>query len=416
MRLGFSIVLFLIGWAVLAQQTKKVFFVGNSYTSSIPPIIQQIATAAGDELTFSAHTPGASTFQQHASNSNVISTIEQGDWDYVVLQEQSQIPAFPEGQFNAISRPYAAQLSQMVKANNECALVMFYMTWGRKNGDQQNCPGWPPVCTYEGMDDLLYERYMLMAEENEDVASPVGAVWRYIRENHPEIELYSGDGSHPSTVGAVASAYTFYTSLFKNSPYDSNYQGNLDETTINIVKGAVQTVVFDNMDSWFLLDYLPQADFDYSMTDFEVEFTNHSENADSYFWDFGDGATSTEENPSHIYEESGIYTVQLTVEKCGESDTIEQEVEVASLAVSDLNHERIKIYPNPASDYLYLDIQEIPLKVNIFDGAGNRTSSSVELTSNGLKIDLRSLNSGLYVLKLETKTGIKTFKFIKKKN
>ena len=50
------------------------------------------------------------------------------------------------------------------------------MTWGRENGDQSNCQSWPPVCTYEGMDDLLRERYMIMANDNNALVAPVGAV------------------------------------------------------------------------------------------------------------------------------------------------------------------------------------------------------------------------------------------------
>jgi PKD repeat protein len=44
----------------------------------------------------------------------------------------------------------------------------------------------------------------------------------------------------------------------------------------------------------------------------EIGFTNESTGALSYFWEFGDGNTSTEENPTHVYEEPGIYTPTLT--------------------------------------------------------------------------------------------------------
>ncbi len=40
-----------------------------------------------------------------------------------------------------------------------------------------------------------------------------------------------------------------------------------------------------------------------------VNFTNQNSNAVSHLWDFGDGSTSTEPNPSHVYTSSGIYTV-----------------------------------------------------------------------------------------------------------
>ena len=59
----------------------------------------------------------------------------------------------------------------------------------------------------------------------------------------------------------------------------------------------------------------PFASFQYEISkdnDLEVSFTNNSENAESYTWEFGDGETSTEENPVHLYSEAGSYDVVLT--------------------------------------------------------------------------------------------------------
>ncbi|HMM11183.1 MAG TPA: choice-of-anchor J domain-containing protein [Bacteroidales bacterium] len=67
-----------------------------------------------------------------------------------------------------------------------------------------------------------------------------------------------------------------------------------------------------------------QADFSYVATKevdttapfgfrFKVELTNKSLNATSYLWDFGNGETSTEENPTVYYYQSGQYTITLTV-------------------------------------------------------------------------------------------------------
>jgi PKD repeat protein len=72
----------------------------------------------------------------------------------------------------------------------------------------------------------------------------------------------------------------------------------------------------------------PKADFLYDVDDVDgvtVTFTNLSERATSYEWDFGDGNTSTEENPVHVYDASGTYTVTLTAEGEGGSDTFEEE-------------------------------------------------------------------------------------------
>lgn len=64
-----------------------------------------------------------------------------------------------------------------------------------------------------------------------------------------------------------------------------------------------------------------QADFSFSVdstvnTPLHFHFQDMSENnPNEWFWDFGDGNTSNEPNPSHQYEEGGEYTVQLTVTK-----------------------------------------------------------------------------------------------------
>jgi PKD repeat protein len=50
-----------------------------------------------------------------------------------------------------------------------------------------------------------------------------------------------------------------------------------------------------------------------------IVFTNNSTNAEEFLWNFGDGETSTEENPSHEYEQGGDYDV--TLKAYGEDDT-----------------------------------------------------------------------------------------------
>ncbi|MCB0683229.1 MAG: PKD domain-containing protein, partial [Saprospiraceae bacterium] len=63
---------------------------------------------------------------------------------------------------------------------------------------------------------------------------------------------------------------------------------------------------------------VPAAGFTSMVTDLTVDLTNMSTDADSYLWDFGDGETSTESDPSHTYTEDGTYLVSLTAtNECG---------------------------------------------------------------------------------------------------
>jgi hypothetical protein len=232
----------------------SVLFVGNSYSSfnNLPNLISSIASTMGDVLIVDGSLIGGATLQNHSQNNNTTNLITKGNWDFVVLQEQSQYPAFPLWQVEQDVFPYATQLSELVSEFNECANTVFFMTWGRENGDQSNCQSWPPVCTYEGMDDLLRERYMIMANDNNALVSPVGAVWRSLRDAGYDLDLYSSDGSHPSLTGSYVSAVCFYTTLFQKNPLDIPWVDDFGISEYNdiLIKETVKQVVFDNLYEW----------------------------------------------------------------------------------------------------------------------------------------------------------------------
>jgi large repetitive protein len=70
-----------------------------------------------------------------------------------------------------------------------------------------------------------------------------------------------------------------------------------------------------------LVGALPQAVFSVELLNpchpVVAQFSNNSQLADGYIWDFGDGITSTLTNPQHIYQQPGDYTVTLTATKDG---------------------------------------------------------------------------------------------------
>jgi PKD repeat protein len=99
-------------------------------------------------------------------------------------------------------------------------------------------------------------------------------------------------------------------SKFTFSPSNVDLQGNKQKSitltyTKNSRSASTQVVVFQT----------PTASFTFGSGRVAriVRFTNTSNFADTFAWDFGDGEKSTEENPQHTYKDEGTYTVTLTV-------------------------------------------------------------------------------------------------------
>ena len=199
-----------------SQQTKDVLFVGNSYTygNNLPDLVKQIALSFGDTLIHDSSTPGGATFNVHSTNAQTLSKINQQQWDYVVLQAQSQEPSFPPTQVANDTYPYAKILVDSIEGHFSCTEPLFFMTWGRKYGDQQNCQFNPPICTYSGMQQRLTESYLEMTIDNNASCAPVGMAWKASITIDSTLNLYASDNSHPSIYGSYLSACTFYNTIF----------------------------------------------------------------------------------------------------------------------------------------------------------------------------------------------------------
>jgi len=83
----------------------------------------------------------------------------------------------------------------------------------------------------------------------------------------------------------------------------------------------------------------PVVEFTHQINFLEVTFENASIDAESYYWEFGDGVTSTEQSPKHQYAATGYYKVKLTARSdAGYSDTFESEpIYVVGMAVPDFS-------------------------------------------------------------------------------
>lgn len=103
---------------------------------------------------------------------------------------------------------------------------------------------------------------------------------------------------------------------------------------------------------------IPKAKFSYTTTNLTVIFKNQSNNAVSYYWDFGNGQTSTQKDPSVTYNTEGTYTVHLTAVNGERKDTYKQNISVS--------------YKQPVASFTFQT--KAPLKVVLTNTSTNATS------------------------------------------
>lgn len=246
-------ILFTLTPKLFAQNAKikSILFIGNSYTAvnDLPNWVRLIGLSQGDTFEVIGYSPGGRTFFGHSTDPQVLNFFQQKNYDAVVLQEQSQIPSFPKDQVESDCYPYAKELVDSIRANNPFAKIVFYSTWGRQNGDAQNCATWPPVCTFKGMNQLLRDRYIQMAVDNYTWVAPVSSVWRDVRDT-TSINLYQGDGSHPSFEGTHLAAMTIYQTIFQKKITQNCFVGPVSAINHSQILNTVEHIVHDSVKRW----------------------------------------------------------------------------------------------------------------------------------------------------------------------
>ncbi len=196
-----------------AAQPTKVLLIGNSYTAGARPGIELFLAGADVKFQTSYITPGGRRLVQHAKNDQTLKKIRQGGWDYVVFQEQSQVPSLPAMKDQFLQS--GAELHEVAKTTG--AKTLLYSTWGRRDGDKQN-PKLNP--DYETMQQRLDASYKELAKRTGATVVPVGAAWMRVKQQAPGLfaKLYAADGSHPSRHGSFLIGAVFYKVLTGKPP------------------------------------------------------------------------------------------------------------------------------------------------------------------------------------------------------
>jgi len=395
-----------LSFQLKAQDSISVLFIGNSYTyvNDLPTVFTNLTSSLADIATVDSKTNGGYTFQNHLSDPITHTKVHSKPWDYVVLQGQSQEPSFPTSQVNQQTLPPAVSLADSVYANWYCSQAIYFMTWGRQNGD----PQWDSISTFDGMNVRLRNAYMRIADSAKASVSPVGIAWKYIRDTYPTINLYNADGSHPSVEGTYLAACTFYASLFRKTPVGASYTAGLDPIIAGQLQGAAALVVLDSLTNWNLRgkEDLTVAGFTMSNSGNSVQFNNGSEHATSYVWDFGDGTTSVEVDPIHVYLTDGQFNVQLVaMSDCG-NDTLTSPVQISYWGLNELVRS-IKVRTLENGVFSFEDLEGVINAIELTDAQGKVIYKATLLQSKQVEVDLSGKMPGIYFVRLNEKDTFK---------
>lgn len=189
---------------------------------------------------------------------------------------------------------------------------------------------------------------------------------------------------------------------------------NANSSSLNVSDEGVYTVTVTNDDqclgsgtSSFVFAQVnesPVAEFTYTFDygSAVYEFENNSTGADSYFWDFGNGATSSEINPTFTFAEEGSNTVVLTAFN-GDCSTTYEWV-IADVSATELEvASSLNMFPNPTTGHLFVQLggfEATPVFIAIYDMQGKMVLAANYVNQKGLTytIDTAALADGLYVL------------------
>ncbi|MFN8395333.1 MAG: PKD domain-containing protein [Bacteroidia bacterium] len=147
-----------------------------------------------------------------------------------------------------------------------------------------------------------------------------------------------------------------------------------------------------------------------------LNFTDQSIGATSWNWNFGDGAMSFLQNPSHAFASSGVYQVVLRVTNSdGCAHEYSQNVYVGIVGTDPTAAIVLDLWPNPARDRVQLDLRlpmESPVRLRLMNALGQQVWVEELAETSRLErvLDVSAFAKGVYFLRVETDNGVVTRK------
>ncbi len=208
----------------------KVLFIGNSFTyyNDMP---MTLASLIGADNEVKSIVKGGYYLSRHldaddALEGLAIRELDRGDYDFVVLQDQSFSPIKDYGRFER----GVVGLSAHVK---EGASVLMYATWAYKDGSEKLAK---TGLGYEEMRDRLYSCYKQVGDSIGAQTVPCGYLMYRLTKKYPDIDFLSvTDSYHPAPAGSLSLALMFsiWLGFAPNISALSEEMKNIAETVLS---------------------------------------------------------------------------------------------------------------------------------------------------------------------------------------
>jgi hypothetical protein len=202
--LAFLILFLLTACSTDQQPSKHILFIGNSFTYYNGGIDKQLKGLASASE-FQTIAVGGYSLEDHWNSGEALAAIRKGGWDYVVLQEQSQLPVINRAQFSEYARKFDGEI------RNSGAKTVLLMTWER-----------PDSVQYGVTSANMANAYIAVGAQLGVKVAPVGRAFARSLSERPDLVLYQQDG-HPTMYGTYLAACVLYGTIYDVSPVGLPY-------------------------------------------------------------------------------------------------------------------------------------------------------------------------------------------------
>lgn len=299
-------------------------------------------------------------------------------------------------------------LSPILAAGN----MRFVLNWGAEPSDIDSHLNTPEI---EGQSYHIY-----YGDEGNATSAPYALL---------DYDITSGYGPETMTI------YQMFSGTYQYYIY--NYSGSPEITTSQAVvqiydeSGLIKTLQVPTTGEglyWYVCDINGDngaltirnviqeeapGDFKEVMPEKVMSPFASDKNISSWLWNFGDGTTSDLQNPSHIYNNNGSYTVSITVSN-GVSQATETKVDFIRVGPIGIDENqldgKVVLFPNPVDNELRVQSQVSVELLRITDLSGREVYRNDENRLN-YQINVSQLKGGVYLLIIDTTEGKAVKKF-----